>query len=573
MKYCFVFVCQRGELELKALLLAASLRRHLECEYELAAAVPEPEAQWGRPSAWTREALGRLGVRLVPIVNPFGTDYPIGNKLPALGVETDADKICFLDSDILCLGRFEPHAAFAMPFSAKPADKATYTTDPSVWRRIYAVCGAKFPAVRVCTTVSRELMPPYFNAGVIAVDASHNLHKSWTECATRIRGLTDIPPKPRSLDQIALPVAVAREGIAFDCLDERYNYPAHIKPLPPTSPPYLCHYHFPNVIHREPVLRRLVNELAEKLPGFWEAAGAHEGWSTLRLRSKGTARRKRIGPGSDLVITGIPRSGTSYLCRELHKVRNCVIINEPAEVFARIKAEDPPWGMALLYKELRQKIVDGEPVPNRLDGDLPRTDTYVSGDRSEYRPDIEDEAFVLGTKNTLAYLSHLPRLMRAMPMAGFVACVRNPFDTIASWKASFEHLARADSNQFGLGSMLDPGISERQRDALRHIDQIEALACRRAALWCYLAELVLEQTRNLLVVHYERFAAAPAQILREILAGTGNPVRVDRRWRIAAAQPRSRSQILDREDVDAIHALCAQHAAELGFDLSAPPLR
>lgn len=44
---CFVFVCQQGELELKALLLALSLKRHLRFHAELVAAVPSGIAEWG----------------------------------------------------------------------------------------------------------------------------------------------------------------------------------------------------------------------------------------------------------------------------------------------------------------------------------------------------------------------------------------------------------------------------------------------------------------------------------------------------------------------------------------------
>jgi len=40
-KYCFVFVCQPGELEIKSMLLAASLRFQHGNEIELVAALPE----------------------------------------------------------------------------------------------------------------------------------------------------------------------------------------------------------------------------------------------------------------------------------------------------------------------------------------------------------------------------------------------------------------------------------------------------------------------------------------------------------------------------------------------------
>ena len=98
MRYCFVFVCQQGELELKALLLAASLRRFLSVEHELAAALPQPESQWGCPSERTLALLAGWGVRTLPITNPFGQDYPIGNKL-ACRNRNRRDKM-FLDSDM-----------------------------------------------------------------------------------------------------------------------------------------------------------------------------------------------------------------------------------------------------------------------------------------------------------------------------------------------------------------------------------------------------------------------------------------------------------------------------------------
>ena len=40
MTYCFVFVCQKGYLELQSLLLAASLTKYLRGSYELKAAIP-----------------------------------------------------------------------------------------------------------------------------------------------------------------------------------------------------------------------------------------------------------------------------------------------------------------------------------------------------------------------------------------------------------------------------------------------------------------------------------------------------------------------------------------------------
>ncbi len=54
-------MCQAGELELKALLLVASLRHHnLDINAELIAAIPD-ENLWGEVSQSTKSLLTRLG--------------------------------------------------------------------------------------------------------------------------------------------------------------------------------------------------------------------------------------------------------------------------------------------------------------------------------------------------------------------------------------------------------------------------------------------------------------------------------------------------------------------------------
>ena len=79
MKYCFVFVCQEGNLECEAVLLAASLKRYVQGEYECVAAIPYPTQRWGTVSKETFKLLDILGVRCVPITNWVNDNYPIGN--------------------------------------------------------------------------------------------------------------------------------------------------------------------------------------------------------------------------------------------------------------------------------------------------------------------------------------------------------------------------------------------------------------------------------------------------------------------------------------------------------------
>ena len=121
-------------------------------------------------------------------------------------------------------------------------------------------------------------------------------------------------------------------------------------------------------------------------------------------------------------------------------------------------------------------------------------------------------------KNTFAFISSLDRLRLAMPHARIVICVRNPWDTIASWKTSFEHLYKADLSIRPVGNPRDPWLAPASQRQLAEIETITDLPVRRARLWAYLAERVLAD-RNHILVRYEDLATDPLGQLARILDG------------------------------------------------------
>lgn len=574
MNYCFVFVCQAGELEVKSLLLAASLRRHLRCDYELVAAIPRPEAIWGTPSAATLALLHRLEARTAAIENPIDAGYPIGNKLACLGIETAAGKVVFLDSDMLCLREFEGGRRFERSqVNVKPADLATFGSDPARWRAAYGACGLEVPAQRVCATVSGETMPPYFNAGFVAALRASSLAAEWIACARILEGDPSVPDKRPWLDQIALPVALARLGLAPDYLDERYNFPAHLKPLDPDNLPWFCHYHFPAVLRREPLANNLVIELADEYPELRSAISSTPEWSVLlqpySLSRGSTAPVSAArSPSPELIVTGIPRSGTSYLCKLIHQIPDCVIINEPAEIFTPLKEQPIPWGVSMLHRELRRDILDGKPVTNKLHHGEFIEDTALVNTVEPYQPNVDRADFLVGTKNTLAYTARLPQLLSALPEAGFVACVRHPLDTIASWKATFRHLADADMESQVLGHSADPMLSEAQRERLREIAATSNLPRRRALLWRHLAESLLAHRDRILVLRYEDLMTDPVDALRRVFAAIPHMFVVSSITNAAPSSPRRHRDDLDDDDRVTVAEICAQAAAQFGYDVT-----
>ncbi len=522
MNFAVCFCVHSGELEIKALLLVASLRKHWPAEVELIGCIPEDPASGGL-SIGARHAFESLDIRLVSITNPIGADYPIGNKLLGLDVPTEAERIIFLDSDILATrnaSASELQTTFGTGFVAKPADLATFKADAAEWRAVYHACDAPMSDFTVTSTTSGERMHAYFNAGVIAVNANSGFGSIWSECAKRIDQLPDVPTKRPHLDQIALPAAVVKSGLSFHLIGEDWNFPAHLKPLP-AALPKLCHYHWPEVIAGEPALLDAFEELITQHPEITKIAEREEKWRLVvnKTQTKRTRKRPRNLPIG--AITGIPRSGTSYLCGLLHDLKDHVVINEPAEIFAPLNKEAPGHRLACYYRELRQRILDGEAVENKTNGGNIVADTAKSDLRIAAPVAVDREDFTLWTKNTLAYLNRLPQLLEAMPEAKFIACVRHPVDTIASWTRTFPHLRDADVEKFPVGHPKDPHLTSEQRDQLAAIAACEDLPRRRAMLWNYLATIILKHRDRLVVVPLEYLARDPVGTLNFISSGVG----------------------------------------------------
>ena len=578
-EYCFTFVCQSGELEIESMLLASSLRLQMGEDIDLVACIPQPESVWGALSATTLALLDELHIRQAPIRNPIDPSYPIGNKLGCLGVATTAARTIFLDSDIICLKAL-PHGAFSAPFSAVPAFDVTWPPNANDWKPLYEAFDLPLPARRLLTPVSGKYMWPYFNAGVIGVESNTEFSRVWEDCARRIDAMGEVLNKRPWLDQIALPVAMARMGLDFRCLGEDFNFPVSWCPLPPDAP-YLCHYQSPEVLCREPLLRKTVRKLADRHAGL--AALLQTGpadWARViappsGLRPAATEAPHSSTPGAqgpaaatsdrlpEIIITGIPRSGTSLLCRLVDDLPDCVVVNEPQELFTRLNRCVHPRWLATFYRDLRADIVDGIGVYNKVaDGRLV-DDTRIIDERVLCHPDVSRPDFLLGTKNTIIYLARLSVLRRAMPQAPIVALVRHPLDTIASWKDSFPHLAEVDLSTFPVSYTQNPFLTGTEKRRLGAIMNNPSPAQRRALLWSHLVATILAHRDSVVLVRYEDLVADPAAVLSAVLSRVPEytpPPLTD-----LDLEPRSRRHLLDGDDVQAVSDLCRSYAAELGY--------
>jgi len=318
-----------------------------------------------------------------------------------------------------------------------------------------------------------------------------------------------------------------------------------------------------NICNRE-MLRRAARVL--HLLKIYEVLRDARMWyavSPLRSPLAHVGRATLTDGNHDLIITGIPRSGTSYLCSLLDQFDNSVAINEPVEIFAALRGDRSGRGMARLYRDLRRDISQGRPVKNKVIDGVVVEDTADVDIRRKYVPTLSGGNPVLATKNTLAYMARIESLRNALPSARIVACVRDPFATIASWKMSFQHLRNADVASIPIGNPEDPQLQESRRHELRLIASTESPAERRALWWRYLANILIEYRDDIILVRYADLIASPAAVLSTILAGI-DPGEL--RAPLVQSEERDKTSNLDEEDLRAIQTICFEAARELGVD-------
>ena len=223
----FVFVCQRGPLEVESVLLAASLKRWLRGEYELVAAIPGPADRFGKLCEPTLQLLHKLGVRVARFENEILQDLPhckppylLTNKIYCLRVPTTAEKLIFLDSDQICRREFHPAPLLRTPLSARKADFVSSRDMADVWNDVFRAAHVEPPKLRVRILKTKDATgqvvyaPPSFNSSFVAIDAplAEEFSRLWESCFRQIDGSGVMKPIHYYQEQASLAVAAHKSG-------------------------------------------------------------------------------------------------------------------------------------------------------------------------------------------------------------------------------------------------------------------------------------------------------------------------------------------------------------------------
>lgn len=249
------FLVDGPVLEAQATLLAATLAHANDDRFQLIAYAPDRHRDVIQ--AETCALFERCGVSIRPLPpgpRDWKKPYPHGNKILAAAAPRSGEWSLFLDTDMICVAPLDlaPHL-LPRTVTVVPEGVPTWGKEDDVeggrWARAYGHFGLPLPKERVqLTRRKRREFLPYFNAGMVAfpegpLQDGRGLGALWLDTALDIDWNLRIGGKRPWLDQIALPLTLARFRIPYRIAPAELNFSISSRSQSESRAPVLVHYH------------------------------------------------------------------------------------------------------------------------------------------------------------------------------------------------------------------------------------------------------------------------------------------------------------------------------------------
>ncbi|MFT7617666.1 MAG: ribosome-associated protein YbcJ (S4-like RNA binding protein) [Planctomycetota bacterium] len=270
--------------------------------------------------------------------------------------------------------------------------------------------------------------------------------------------------------------------------------------------------------------------------------------------------RPRVDTEKNILLTGVPRSGTTLACHLLNGLENCVALHEPMEVRDLIAEPDGQKRLQQIHTFLHsnRKLIQnkGRAISIHRDGKVPQNPVVESKDKSaprkldvsrgeiEITGDFSDESLLV-IKHPAIFTALLPLLTSEFKV---FAVIRNPISVLGSWMTV----------PFGMSEGHAPaaeGVDEKLRTGLADIDDV-------LQRQLYLLDWFFEQYRTHLaaenILKYEDVVASAGRALAVIAPNATDLNEV--------LKSRNKSKIYDADAMDrAGEALLATDGAYWDF--------
>ena len=143
----------------------------------------------------------------------------------------------------------------------------------------------------------------------------------------------------------------------------------------------------------------------------------------------------------DIIITGLPRSGTTLLCMLLSEHENVVALNEPMDKDLFKNHEDAIRNIETCFKNFRASLLEsGKALARTKNGNITDnayTPNSLSRQREVRRTEIQfskklDSQFTLAMKHCAEFTLLFPEILEKYSV---FAVIRNPLALLGSWNS------------------------------------------------------------------------------------------------------------------------------------------
>ena len=223
-----------------------------------------------------------------------------------------------------------------------------------------------------------------------------------------------------------------------------------------------------------------------------------------------------------ILLTGIPRSGTTLCCRLLNSHPDTIALHEPIKAEEFDESNEPESVISKWIEDARdQLILNRRIVSKQLDGSIPdnpvgtgdgvrlRTERVSLGELRVSKPLSNDLKLIV--KHNALFTSLLPKLKEKLTV---FAIVRNPLSLLASWMSVD---LPVNQGRIPMGERFDPGLKMRldtQGDVLER--QLLILA------WFY--ESFARNLERHQIFSYEDLIESDGYILSRMVGNAFQPV-------------------------------------------------
>jgi len=219
----------------------------------------------------------------------------------------------------------------------------------------------------------------------------------------------------------------------------------------------------------------------------------------------------------DLIITGVPRSGTTLAAAIIDQTPNCLCLSEPDNhvdlMNGAASPEDFVSRLCREFETVRRTILSGGSVLDRRRADGAPVTDYFSDPLSDGRRELAvttrgihrsrlSPDFVLGVKHNALYTAVLPEIVQSGRFR-VVAIIRDPVSVLVSWQMLDLPISRG---RLPAGERFWPELAALGRADLDLTDKQIRICDLLLYRYGQLADRIA-------VIPYEVFTADPAQLL------------------------------------------------------------